>query len=61
MRFGLAAALMVTLMAALRLSVPRGRALLGSVLFGLFQSAGAFGLFYSALVRMQAARRMCWC
>jgi drug/metabolite transporter (DMT)-like permease len=54
LRFGLAAALMVAALAALRLPLPRGRALLGSVLFGLFQFAGAFGFYYYALVRVQA-------
>ena len=54
LRFALAAALMVAALAALRLPLPRGRALVGAVLFGLFQFAGAFGLFYWALVRLQA-------
>jgi drug/metabolite transporter (DMT)-like permease len=56
LRFGLAAGLMAALMLALRLPVPRGRALWGAILFGLFQFAGAFGLFYAALVRMQAGQ-----
>lgn len=54
LRFSLAAALMVVIMLALRLALPRGRALLGSLLFGLFQIAGAFGLYHYALVQMFA-------
>jgi len=41
-------------MAALKLALPRGQALLGALLFGLFQFAGAFGLYYYALVRVHA-------
>lgn len=54
LRFGLAALLLVAVMAVMRLSVPRGRALGGAVLFGLFQFAGAFGLYYVALVEIHA-------
>ncbi|MGE5223724.1 MAG: DMT family transporter [Omnitrophica WOR_2 bacterium] len=54
LRFSLAAILMVVIMAALRLAIPRGRALVGSLLFGLFQFSGAFGLYYYALVRVHA-------
>jgi drug/metabolite transporter (DMT)-like permease len=41
-------------MTALRLRLPRGRALGGALLFGLFQFAGAFGLYYYALVEIHA-------
>jgi drug/metabolite transporter (DMT)-like permease len=54
LRFTLAAVLLVAVMAALKLAFPRGRALTGAVLWGLFQFAGAFGLYYYALVRVQA-------
>ncbi len=54
LRFALGAVFMIAIMAALKLSFPRGRALTGSLLFGLFQFAGAFGLYYTALVHMQA-------
>ena len=53
-RFTLAAGLMLALMAALRLPFPRGRALTGSVLYGLFNFGGSFGLIYYGLVRVQA-------
>jgi drug/metabolite transporter (DMT)-like permease len=54
LRFSLAAALIVIIMIGLRLALPRGRALLGSLLFGFFQVAGAFGLYHYALVQMHA-------
>jgi drug/metabolite transporter (DMT)-like permease len=53
-RFALGAALIVAVMAAMRLAIPRGRALMGALLFGLFQFAGAFGLYYYALVEIHA-------
>lgn len=54
LRFVLAAVLLVGVMGALRLALPRGRALMGALLFGLFQFGGAFGLYYYALVRVHA-------
>jgi drug/metabolite transporter (DMT)-like permease len=54
LRFALAAVLIVAVMAALKLALPRGQALLGALLFGLFQFAGAFGLYYYALVQVHA-------
>jgi hypothetical protein len=45
-RFALGAALIGAVMAAMKLAIPRGRALMGALLFGLFQFAGAFGLYY---------------
>ncbi len=54
LRFALASVLIVSIMLVLRLAIPRGRALLGGMLFGLFQFAGAFGFAYVALVQIQA-------
>ena len=54
LRFALAAILMVGVMLALRLAIPRGRSLVGSMVFGLFQFAGAFGFLYLALVQIHA-------
>ena len=53
-RFGLAALLLVALLAMLRLELPRGRALLGAVLFGSLNFGAAFGLAYYALVELHA-------
>lgn len=38
----------------MRIRIPRGRLLGGTVAYGLFQFAGAFGLYYFALVEIQA-------
>ena len=54
LRFAIAAGLILAVSAALKVALPRGKALLGAVLFGLFQFAGAFGLYYFALVEIQA-------
>jgi drug/metabolite transporter (DMT)-like permease len=54
LRFSLAAALLGAATAALRLELPRGRAMTGAVLFGAFNFAGAFGLAYFALVELHA-------
>lgn len=54
LRFSIAALLFLGLMAALRLAFPRGRALAGSVVFGLLQFAATFGLAYYALVELHA-------
>lgn len=54
MRFAIAATLVGSLMAAMRIHLPRGRLLAGAVVYGLFQFAGAFGLYYFALVEIQA-------
>lgn len=54
LRFALAAILMVGVMLALRLAIPRGRSLVGSMVFGLLQFAGAFGFLYLALVQIHA-------
>lgn len=54
LRFALAAALLLAVMAALRLELPRGRALTGSVLYGLFNFGASFALIYYGRVRMHA-------
>lgn len=54
LRFALAGILVVIIMLVLRQPLPRGRTLLGAMLFGLLQFAGAFGFFYLALVQIQA-------
>jgi drug/metabolite transporter (DMT)-like permease len=54
MRFAIAAILVGLLMAAMRIHLPWGRLLAGAVVYGLFQFAGAFGLYYFALVEIQA-------
>ena len=53
-RFALAALLVGGVMAVLKVDFPRGRLLTGCAVFGLFQFAGAFGLYYYALVEIQA-------
>jgi drug/metabolite transporter (DMT)-like permease len=54
LRFGLAAALLLVVMAALRLELPRGRALAGAAVYGALNFAGAFALAYYALVHLYA-------
>jgi drug/metabolite transporter (DMT)-like permease len=54
LRFVLAAVLLAFLVALLRLSLPRGRALRGAVLFGVLNYAAAVGLTYYAFVRVHA-------
>ncbi len=54
LRFFLAAALLAGIAAALRLELPRGRALLGVLLYGTLIFAGAFSLAYYALVEIHA-------
>ncbi|HYZ92542.1 MAG TPA: DMT family transporter [Actinomycetota bacterium] len=51
-RFLLAGALLAAVVLVLRIELPRGRALTGSVLYGLFNFGGTFGFTYYALVRM---------
>jgi drug/metabolite transporter (DMT)-like permease len=53
-RFALAAALLVGLMAALRLAWPRGRALTGAALHGTLNFGAAFALAYYAFVHVHA-------
>jgi drug/metabolite transporter (DMT)-like permease len=54
LRFAVAASFLLVIMAALRLPGPRGRALMGVVLYGLLQFGGSFALAYYALVELQA-------
>lgn len=54
LRFSLAAVVLLAVMAMMTLALPRGRALTGALLYGLFQFSGAFGLYYYALVRVHA-------
>lgn len=54
LRFGLAATLLLAVMAVWRLALPRGRALTGALLYGLFNFAGAFALAYYGLVEVHA-------
>ena len=54
LRFSLAAALLLVVMAVLRSARPRGRALAGALLYGVFNFAGAFALAYYGFVRVHA-------
>jgi drug/metabolite transporter (DMT)-like permease len=54
LRFALAAALLGAVMAALRLPVPRGRALTGALLYGALNFGVSFALVYYGLVRVHA-------
>src|SRR6187402_3092162 len=54
LRFWLSAALFLGLMAALRLEVPRGRALSGAVVYGVLQFGATYALAYYALVELHA-------
>jgi drug/metabolite transporter (DMT)-like permease len=54
LRFMLAAALLGSVMVLMRLDVPRGRALVGTLLYGIVIFGGAFSLAYYALVRIHA-------
>jgi len=54
LRFILAALLMIIIMKMQKLELLRGKSLLGAIIYGLFQFAGAFGFAYLALVQIQA-------
>jgi drug/metabolite transporter (DMT)-like permease len=54
LRFLLAALLLGAFMAVMRLTIPRGRALLGVLLYGTLIFGGAFSFTYYALVRIHA-------
>lgn len=54
LRFLVAAGLLALVVVALRLPWPHGQALVGVVVFGLLNFAGAFGLAYYALVHLHA-------
>jgi drug/metabolite transporter (DMT)-like permease len=53
-RFTLAAGLMLIVMAVLRLPFPRGRALWGAILYGIFNFGLAFACLFYALVELGA-------
>jgi drug/metabolite transporter (DMT)-like permease len=53
-RFSSAALLFAMISLALRLRMPRGRALLGAVVYGALQFGGGFGLIYWGLVHASA-------
>lgn len=55
LRFGLASLLFFALVVLRRVTLPRGRALTGSVLYGLLAFAGAFTLIYWGLVDAPAS------
>jgi drug/metabolite transporter (DMT)-like permease len=54
LRFALAGALLLTVVAVMRLPLPRGRALAGSLLYGALQFGGAFALGYYGFVEVPA-------
>jgi len=54
LRFSLAALLLGSVMAVMRLGFPRGRALAGAIVFGALMFGATFGLAYYALVRIHA-------
>jgi len=53
-RFLLAAGILFAVMAIMRLSLPRGRQLLGTIVFGALNFGGAFAFAYYTLVHMNA-------
>jgi drug/metabolite transporter (DMT)-like permease len=54
LRFSLAAAVLLAVMAVRRLPFPRGRALTGALLYGALNFGAAFALAYYALLRLHA-------
>ena len=54
LRFSLTAALFAAVMALLRLSLPRGRALAGAILYGLLNFGVSSAFAYYALIRLHA-------
>jgi drug/metabolite transporter (DMT)-like permease len=54
LRFALAAVLLLAVMAVMKLTLPRGRALAGALLYGVFNFGAAFGLSYYALEHLHA-------
>jgi drug/metabolite transporter (DMT)-like permease len=54
LRFSIAALLLLSVMAVLRLPMPRGRALTGTLLYGALNFGGAFALAYYGLVQVHA-------
>jgi len=58
MRFFAAAILLIAVVAFMRLDLPRGRALLGVLLYGLFTFGMGFGFVYLALTELTAGTAM---
>ena len=58
LRFGVAGLVFWTIVLALRIPLPRGRGLLGAVLYGLFGTGMSFALFYWGLQYVQAGFAM---
>ena len=54
LRFGAAALLLLAAMLLLRLPLPRGRALVGALLYGVLTFGTGFGVFYLVLQHLQA-------
>jgi drug/metabolite transporter (DMT)-like permease len=54
LRFTLASALLLGVMVVMKLGLPRGRALIGALLYGLFNFGIAFALLYYGLERVHA-------
>lgn len=54
LRFALAGAILTTVAAALRLTLPSWRALANAAMFGILNFTTGFGIFYVALVHMHA-------
>ena len=54
LRFALAAALLLAVMLMFKLAFPGGLALVGSLLYGLFNISAGFGLIYYGLVQIHA-------
>lgn len=54
LRFVIAALLMFALVAMLRVTLPRGRALAGAVVFGLLQFGATYAFAYYALIELHA-------
>lgn len=54
LRFALAALILLAIIAVMGLPLPRGRALVGAVLFGALNFGGAFAFAYYGLIRVHA-------
>src|SRR5918999_1474745 len=54
LRFGIAALIFLAIVVVRRIPLPRGRALLGAILYGVLGFGGFFALAYWALVRLPA-------
>jgi drug/metabolite transporter (DMT)-like permease len=54
LRFGFAILILWTIVAARRIPLPRGRSLLGTILYGVLTYGGGFALFYRGLVDVGA-------